>query len=395
MTRRALSLGLLSLLHAVLLIGGVTYAHRRYEQIQFDRQQPTPQTEPRRIEPRHQRPDLIARKDVQRVLQRLQPILRGPNPKINSVEHALRLWSVQAQFPDEKALSGAELRELLLDHRAFVEAWGPKAKPFILPDTRDSQRIAFRTDAGNATSSHVDHTLACLAEVGTPLDFPVMTPRGERTVGDGFEESLRRFSLNQEEYEWSALAYLYYLPDGRSWVSTEGQRITWDRLAERLMRQRRSQGVCYGQHRLFTLAALLIVDEQSPRLSPDMRSRVTEFLRETTNALIQTQHADGWWAGNWAGKDDEGDSPAGDGPFGPQADRLLVTGHVLEWWAYAPDEVLPPDAVLQSASRWLVSEIDHLTPEQVQRFYPFLTHAGRALALWHGEAPHRILKTTR
>lgn len=395
MNRRALSLSLWSLFHAVLLVGGVSYAHWRYEQIQFDRVLPIPQNEPRQIEPRHQRPELVPRADVQRVLQRLQPQLRGPNPKINSVEHALRLWGAAAQFPQERTLSGAELRELLLDHRAFAEAWGPKAKPFLLPDTRDSQRIAFRTDAGNATSSHVDHTLACLAEVGTPLDFPVITPRGERTVGNGFEESLRRFSLNQEEYEWSALVYLFYLPDGRPWISTEGQRITWDRLAERLMRQRRSQGVCYGQHRLFTLASLLIVDEESPQLSPAMRAQVTDFLRDTTNALVRTQHADGWWSGNWAGPDADGDAVLADGPFGPQADRLLVTGHVLEWWAYAPVEALPPDAVLQSASRWLVEEIDELTAEQVQRFYPFLTHAGRALALWQGEAPHRLLETPR
>ena len=41
------------------------------------------------------------------------------------------------------------------------------------------------------------HALACLEEVGTPLDFPVMTPRGESTVGRGLQESLRQFSLNQ------------------------------------------------------------------------------------------------------------------------------------------------------------------------------------------------------
>lgn len=383
------------LFHVLLLIGGVSYGSWRYDQLQRDRTPPVPRSEPRTIVPRNNRPDLVSREEATRILARLQPRLRGRNPKINSVEHALRLWGVEARFADETSLSGAELRDLLLDHRAFASAWGPKAKPFVIPDTRDPQRLMFRTDAGNATSSHVDHTLACLAEVGTPLDFPVMSPRGETTVGRALQESLRQFSLNQDEYEWSTLVYLLYLPETREWTSTEGQRITWDRLAERVMRQRLAQGVCYGQHRLYTLAVLLRVDEESSRLSPAMRQRVVEFLQQATTALAETQHAEGWWAGDWPGMEAEGPNPAVDGPFGPQADRLLATGHVLEWWVYAPDEALPDDDTLTRAVRWLIAEIDGLSAEQVQRYYPFLTHAGRALALWHGAEPHTLIERSR
>jgi hypothetical protein len=379
------------ILHALLLLGGAAYAGLRYERLQADRALPIPNNTPRVITPRHQRPDLVSREDASRILARLQPQLRGRNPKINSVEHALRLWGTSAIFADENTLSGAEMRELLLDHRSFAAAWGPKAKPFVMPDTRDPQRIAFRTDAGNATSSHIDHTLACLAEVGTPFDFPVITPRGESTVGRGLAESLRQFSLNQEEYEWSTLVFLHYFPEIREWTSTEGQRITWDRLAERMMRQRFVQGVCFGQHRLYTLAALLRVDEESPRLTPAMRSRVVEHLRQATEALTKSQHADGWWAGDWPGMEADGPNSALEGPFGPQADRLLMTGHVLEWWAYAPEEALPVDETLARATRWLIAEIDGLSQEQIQRYYPFLTHAGRALALWHGIEPHEAL----
>jgi hypothetical protein len=161
------------------------------------------------------------------------------------------------------------------------------------------------------------------------------------------------------------------------------------------MRQRLAQGVCYGQHRLYTLAALLRVDEESPRLSPRMRQRAIEFLQHATAALVKTQHAEGWWAGDWPGIEPEGSSTAVDGPFGPQADRLLMTGHVLEWWAYAPEESLPNEETLTRAVRWLIAEIDGLSNEQVQRYYPFLTHAGRALALWHGAEPQALIETPR
>ncbi len=379
------------LVHAIVIICGAAYAGLRYERLQLDRQLPTLSNAPRSITPRHQRPSLVTDAELARILDHLKPRLRGRNPKINSVEHALRLWGTDAVFDDEACLSGAELRELLLDHRTFASAWGPKSKPFIMPDTRDPAVIAFRTDAGNATSSHVDHTLACLAEVGTPVDFPVITPRGESTVGRGLELSLRQFSLNQEEYEWSAMVFLHYLGDKKVWTSTEGQQITWDRIADRLMRQRFIQGVCFGQHRLYTLAALLRVDEDERLLSPETRTRVIEHLQMATAALVKSQHAEGWWGGDWPGVERDGPNVPVDGPFGPQADRLLMTGHALEWWAYAPPEALPPEDVLERATRWLVTETDGLTPEQWTRYYPFLTHVGRALALWHGVEPHAAL----
>lgn len=379
------------LLHLVIIIGGAAYAGLRYEHLQLDRQLPKPNLTPRVITPRHQRPELITDAELARILDHLKPRLRGRNPKINSVEHSLRLWGTAAGFDDDACLSGPELRELLLDHRAFASAWGPKSKPFIMPDTRDPVVIGFRTDSGNATSSHVDHTLACLAEVGTPTDFPVITPRGESTVGQALNLSIRQFSLNQEEYEWSAMVFLHYLDGQKAWTSTEGQRITWDRIADRLMRQRLVQGVCFGQHRLYTLATLLRVDEESTLLSPAMRTQVVEHLRMATAALIQSQHADGWWAGDWPGVERDGPNEPVDGPFGPQADRLLMTGHALEWWAFAPPETLPPVEVLERATRWLVTETDGLTPDQWTRYYPFLTHVGRALALWHGVEPHAAL----
>ncbi len=389
--RNASGRALIVVAHALVIFVGATYAGLRYERLQLDRQLPTPSVVPRTTTPRHQRPSFITDPELAKILDRLQPRLRGHHPKINSVEHALRLWGTEVRFHDEQSLSGSELRELLLDHRVFSSAWGSKSKPFVIPDTRDPAVIAFRTDSGNATSSHVDHTLACLAEIGTPLDFPVITPRGESTVGHALDLSLRQFSLNQEEYEWSALVFLHYLSNVKSWTSTEGQRITWDRIADRMMRQRLVQGVCFGQHRLYTLAVLLRVDEDSALLSPEMRSRVIEHLRMATEALVKSQHAEGWWAGDWPGIERDGPNTPMDGPFGPQADRLLMTGHALEWWAYAPSEALPSDDVLERAARWLVTETDRLTPEQWTRYYPFLTHVGRALTLWHGVEPHAAL----
>lgn len=374
------------ILHAMLIGSGVAWGAWRYATLQQDRELPTPRVEPVSIAPRHHRPDLVDQATAQRILVRLQPRLRN-KPAINHVDHALRLWGAASEFEDPESLSGVELRALLLDHRAFSTAWGPAQKPLLMPDTRDPHGVAFRTAIGRAAASHVDHTLAGLAEVGTPLDFPVITPQGERTVRDALRQSLESFSLNQEEYEWSTLAYLLYLPHVKIWTSREGQRITWDRLAERLMRQRLAQGVCFGQHRLYTLAALLIVDESHGLLSTPMRARVIAHLQDATNRLVATQNAEGYWDNTWSGDEWDGPVSPAVGPLGSLADRILATGHAVEWWAYAPKEALPTDDGLSRATRWLIIQLDALTDAQVREYYPFVTHAGRALALWSGTTP--------
>ncbi len=381
-----------------MLVAGVTLAWGmyRFQVIQAEKIPPQPQLQPRLIEPRYDRPDVVDDEQLQRVLTKLRPRLRGGKPQINHVDHALRFWGVEARFDDADVSSGEELRRLLLDHRTFAAAWGTKTKPFLLPQTRDeSELLSFRTKAGDATASHVDHTLAALAEVGTPLDYPVLTPLGEMPLRAAFDQAFREFSLNQVEYEWSTLVFLHYLPHVPSWFTTEGQRVTWDLLAERLMRQRLAQGVCYGEHRLHALALMLLADEEFGWLSPDSRQKILAHLRDATDRLVKSQHADGFWDGRWPGA--EWDGPQSEnvvGPLGSLADRLLVTGHTLEWLAFAPTEVLPPAENLIRASQWLVKSIDGLSDAEVQRYYTFLSHAGRSLALWRSRRPADVVATS-
>jgi len=383
-------LGLI-LLHAGLLFAGIAAGAVRLNGLVVERKLPAPRTEPLVVTPLYDRPDVVDDRRLAAVLEKLQPRLRGPRPKINWVDHALRCWGVQATFGDARCLSGREMRELLLDHRQFADAWGTVTRPFLVPDlSGDSPTFSFRTQSGTASASHVDHTLAGLAEVGTPLDFPVITPAGEFPLSRAFERSLREFSLNQHEYEWSALAYIHYLPHVKSWHTTEGQQVDWDRLAERIMRQRLTQGICFGNHRLHALVVMLRIDDQHEILSPECRGKIVAHLRDVTARLVRTQHADGYWDGSWPGEEWDGPVRPKQTALGVRADRLLETGHVLEWWALAPAEILPPDETLTRAAHWVVREILELPERQVEAYYPFLTHAGRALALWRGKFPYEL-----
>jgi hypothetical protein len=329
---------------------------------------------------------VVSDEQLQRVMAKLRPRNEGPDTKINHVDHALRFWTLRARFDEPGFLSGDEMRRLLTDDRRFHELFGPSQKSLLMPTTKG---IRVRTKEGNLSSSHVDHTLASLAEVGTSLAFPVETPAGHSTFRAIVEQGLRDFSLNQVEYEWSSLTFALYLDAAAAWTTAEGQRLSFDVVARRIMRERLPRGVCFGNHRLYTLAALLRIDEQQPIFSPEVRAACLSWLKRATAMLVWNQHAEGYWGDDWArfeGEPTETVDSSGD----VATDRILATGHALEWWAIVPEECHPPRGILIRAGQWLVRTIDQLTPQQTQDRFTYLSHAGRALALWRGKTPPQV-----
>jgi hypothetical protein len=252
--------------------------------------------------------------------------------------------------------------------------------------------IEIRTQEGRSTASHTDHTLACLSESGLPLDYPIVTPEGRATLRDLLETSLRKFSLDQMEYEWSAVAYALSVPPVRRWYSTEGQELTFDRLADRIMRQELGEGVCFGQHRMHALVAFLRIHEQTPILTPEGHARIIAYLKDVTRRLIGSQHPYGYWEGDWT----TGKPPQATNADKPEndliRDRVIATGHILEWLALAPEEVHPPREVLVRASQWAVTALERWELAQLQEQYAFATHLGSALALWRGCRPAEFMK---
>jgi hypothetical protein len=341
---------------------------------------------PLKIEPLYDHAEVVSDDQLQAVLDRLKPAFRGRKTSLNDVDHALRFWGQEAVFVDEACLSGAEMRDLITDNNKFVEFFGKDAKPLVV---RTPQGVRVRTQEGFTSSSHVDHTLAVLAEIGTPLNYPLVTARGPALVGSILMESLRDFSLNQVEYEWSALAYALYSVD-KSWYSREGQQITYDRLAHRMMRQAPSEGVCFGNHRLYGLVTMLRIDEQAKIFTPAVRQEVIEYLQRMTAELVQNQSPEGYLNGSWGG----GRGAAANRlaiPPNSLTGRLLVTGHALEWWAIAPAELLPPRETLVRAGQWLCRTIAELEPKVIDENYSYLTHAGKALSMWRRKAPAEAL----
>lgn len=343
--------------------------------------------QPTAVQPQYNYPVVISDEQLTAVLDKLRPRLRGGQPKINHVDHALRFWGSEARFADPECLSGAEMRAILTDHRRFASAWGKAARPLLVSRPVG---LAVRTQQGNATASHVDHTLGTLAECGTPLDFPIIGPERRGTVRDLLDQTLASFQLNQHEYEWTALVFALYARDGSPWYTDEGERIDFNRLADRLMRQPYIHGVCFGNHRLFTLTMLLRLDDSKHLLSSDCRAAIHAHLAEATRRLVSTQSPEGFWDRNWYNSAAEVRDEV---LLNAASRRFLATGHALEWWAMAPADLHPPREVLARAGQWLAREVLLLDDKQVDEQYTFLTHVGRALSLWRGHFPPRLSST--
>ena len=350
------------------------------------RREPTLANEPSSVTPRYDVPEVVSDEQLANVLFKLRPRFRHGQPKINHVDHALRCWGAEVFFADPQFVSGDEMRRLLTDHDAFKEAWGDKTRALLIAK---EQGVAYRNQQGDASASHVDHTLGTLAECGTPLDFPIRLAGRSATLRDVLHQALASFDINQAEYEWTTLAVALYATDGRPWYTPEGDRIDFVRLAQRIMRQKYGQGVCFGNHRLYSLTVLLRLDDEKHLLTVTTRQNILAHLTEATRRLTENQHADGYWDRNWhdlkVTANDE-DMALG----GPLARRILSTGHALEWWAMAPTELHPPRETLVRASQWLVHEIERMSEKSIADNYTFLSHAGRALALWRGRFPASV-----
>ena len=137
---------------------------------------------------------------------------------------------------------------------------------------------------------------------------------------------------------------------------------------------------------MHALVVFLRVDDQTPILSLQTRARIVSYLRDVTARLVRTQHADGFWGGTWPTARPESSQPQ-DREGERLSDRILVTGHAMEWWSLAPEELHPPRPVLAGAGQWLVRTIDELSDDQVDQYFTYLSNACRALALWRSRNP--------
>jgi hypothetical protein len=365
--------------------GSAMTAVRATSESFFRRDRPVvdlPRTTPLKIAPLYDDPEVVSDDELAAVLARLRPVFPRERLRPNFVEHALRTWGIAARFGDPRAMSGEELKDFLVDHGRYLASWGDHVEP-LLQEGRDG--VAVRWGKEEGASVHHDHWLASLTEAGVSLGEPVFTagkPR-PRTIGDVLEQALADFRVDESEVEWSVLAFGLWLPPQNAWYARSGRRVSFDLLAERLMRGHQRFGVCSGTHRVYSLTVLVRLDDEFSILSPERRAEVMDHLRAVRDLIAACQFPDGHWPSNWAAGSAAVERPIDD----DLSKRVIATGHHLEWLAIAPRELHPPREQILKAADWAIQTTLAQSADDILQRYTFFSHIGSALALWRKTHP--------
>lgn len=361
-----------------------------------------PRDVPMVIETRYNEPRIVTDEQLVAVLDRVKP------PKAvetNNMVHALRLWGAKAQFGDKAIPSGEMMRDYILKDEVFTSLAGKKALPLI---SRTPSGLAVRsyddTTVDRVSSSyHTDDLLATLAESGTPLSTAIQLRDGSTaTVQELLVDSLSGFNLSRHEYEWSTICYARYLFPLKAWDNKYGEKIDVAALVEELINHPLDAGPCNGLHRFEAMAVLYRADEKLQQLPPKTREKMLNHMRGAGRLLAVSQHPDGYWSRQWprgrkafaaAAKPGEAADPkAPPKDDTPLHDKLLVTGHQLEWLALAPEEVQPPREQIVRAGQWLSRTLVEMDEKVLLETYGPYSHAARALCMWRGVDPYEAWK---
>lgn len=339
-----------------------------------------PREKPLVIEPLYDDPELVTDEELAAVLAKIQPRFPHERLKPNYVEHALRTWWIKSQFADPKVMSGEAMKEFLTNHGEYLASWGPKIPP-LLQD--EETGVAIRWGKEEGASVHHDHWLACLTEAGIGLHEVVSTPNRNREVADVLQEALRDFRPDESEVEWSAMAFGLWIAPQKSWTARDGRVLSFDLLADRLMRGHKRFGVCGGTHRLYSLIVLLRLDDDHDIISDETRNRIMDHMRSVRDTITVCQFEDGHWPSNWAEGADALKKPIDDELY----KKVIATGHHLEWMAIAPQELHVPREQILKAADWVIKTTCEQSASDIGSRYTFFSHVGNALALWRKTHP--------
>lgn len=329
--------------------------------------------------------DVVSDEELAGVLKKILPRLSRDHLRPNLVEHALRTWGSEIEFRNPDIISGPQMKEFLTDMAKFVDSWGKDSTPLMIANL-DGVHVRFAEDRSG--SVHHDHTLAALTEAGLSLDDRVFTTVREMHVRNIVIEALRDFRLDERETEWSVMSFALWMAPQKTatWHNGEGRQITFDMLAERLMRNHKRDGVCLGTHRVYSLMLLVRLDDQNEGklITRETRIQIMNYLASVRDLIASAQREDGSWGSNWT--EGAGALTKAD-PAEEISKRVIATGHHLEWLSIAPIELHPPKEQILKAADWLVANVAATPQDEIDTNYTFYSHVGKALSMWRQTSP--------
>jgi hypothetical protein len=350
--------------------------------------------EPIRIAP-NAIPGLVSDEELDVVLRSVEPrfdpkILAGKIP-VPLLVHASRLWGGDATFPDRAgipALRGEFLLENLLNNDSYRTYSSIFNTNLLVKSPYGTHVVTSEdlVDAAFETMTHLGQLTKVLADSAVPSGRPIVASGGSRGTVLGILQDDAARLRKGAELEFAVAGLCRYAAGDAAWSNRFGQRISFDLLAGYLMEGDPARPkACAGAHVPYALALLLRSHRIRPLLSAATARGVEAHLRSISATLERMQRDDGAWDLQWSGADHP---PAGlSDEQGPAYQRLVGSGHTLEWIAFAPEDCRPRVEVIRRAARSVVGswpEFVKLYEEDWHNYMP-LSHAARAIWMISGK----------
>lgn len=337
-------------------------------------------------------------------LDRLRPLSPKNLVSVKMATHALRLWGPSAIFDEGPTYSSYNagryqfscptLLKTLLNDDEFRRMY-PNLSP-LLSATTYGVTTRFQVDQFNDQpitvwpdcEAHVGKLISVLGEIGIAGDFPVRADGRDWTVADLINDSLRRFTSDQEP-DFTAKAYLYYLDLPATWHDRFGRAYDIQDVLRKLVERPRGVGACLGTHACQVLALALRIDTDQTFLSGPMRKSIRDYLTKTSRLLEGSQTREGTWPWRWFGAENRVVLQLNEPE---RVADIRAMGHHLEWISIAPPDVCPGDESVRRAVAALQREMADMPNMGFYEYNFPLTHAARGLCLLAGMPAHEIIK---
>jgi hypothetical protein len=320
----------------------------------------------------------IPKERVDLLISRL--VLRS-SPTLSEVLHALPVFGSETRFVSSKVGERVRALDLLLNADCSEKVLG-------VPSCRASRygaRFSLVDPLHLGTNqtgaeSHPGQALAVLAGIGIPLAQSIKLAGDKTATLQIVLDDLKANFVWEGEIFWDAIALALYVPPLRAWKNKFGQEFTFDQLTEELLQRSPGESPCGGTHRLITLTVILRVDDQRSILSPTVRERVIRHLSEVVALLTRIQRQDGSWDAKWV-EALTGVTNSHPIRIDSETERVMVTGHHLEWFVLLPENLRPETSTIIRAGDWLFSTSLHLSEDAgwVRQWYCPLSHAARMI----------------
>jgi hypothetical protein len=213
-----------------------------------------------------------------------------------------------------------------------------------------------------------------------PLSHALKVADTYRSLRDVLQDSIATFDPSQQESEWTAIAYAFYVPPRAEWTNRFGQTFSFDDLALGLMARPLERRSCGGAHCLQALSGILSVDAEQAVLSPTVRDKTSRFVESALARVLATQGRDGSWEVQWAKGLVRDPAPAGWSREPNAESTLLATGHIAEWMIGLPAGIQPHASAFHRAIEWIRPRIARLDGDAYFAAHCPYTHAIAASA---------------